>query len=1148
MVEWAVWAQESNQASNENRIKAVERLAAWLSAGQSGRLSLNSLELTSLPGCLPDSLQELDVSDNQLTSLPEQLPTSLRKLYVFDNQLTSLPEQLPISLRKLHAARNQLTSLPALPASLKELTVSVNQLKRLPELPASLREIHASDNQLTELPKLPPLLRELNVPNNQLENLPELPVSLQILYAFNNPLTCLTENITTRLGPECQVLVRGNPLSAEERESLHETLDAPGYQEPSIRFSPGPANHRVSQPGSTSHSLEEGTVRQTRSESSEPRISRPGSLLDKWEKWTQQDNQAADENRTEAIKRMRAWLSADQPGEMLLSLSSLNLTSLPSSLPVSLQKLDVSDNQLSSLPQLPPSLQELDVSNNQLSSLPQLPASLQELDVSNNQLSSLPQLPASLQELDVANNQLTSLPQLPASLSRLCGFKNRLTSLPENIMAGLGPGCNIYVEDNPLSEQERNSLRAIGNAPGYQGPRIHFSMEPAQHNVSQPGSTSHSPEDGFARQRRSDPSEPGISRRSPLQNVLLAQVRGQSRIEREYLVEWAEWVQQAPDENRTEAVERMKAWVKAVQPDTALDLESLGLTSLPRRLPDSLRELNVSDNQLISLPALPDSLQVLHAARNQWLTSLPTRLPASLRELNVSDNQLISLPTLPASLQELSAFRNQLTSLPALPNSLFRLYVFENQLTSLPELPVSLQRLEVSRNQLTSLPENITARLGRECLVHVEGNPLSEQVCNRLHAIVNAPGYQGPRIYFPMAEPSHAEPVGSLSDAVEESSYAEPAPPLGDAVAQWYGGEGRERAKRAWNAFAREAGAAEFSLFLDRLRDTVNYHNPAFQSSVVEWLSHLSRHSTLRSNTFAIVLDAMTSCEDRISLTYNNMKKIRLAFDVENGHYDDRLGELIDTARGMYRLDQLEKIAWKKAQSIRSASGHDERHDEIEVYLAYQVKLRDKLQLPLDTSDMRYFQVSWVTQEDLKRAEQSVKKSENEEFHHYLSTQWQPWQSVLSRLYKEQYDEMQEQLLSEDTMDVYQATLDANLRDIGLENDDDARRIVGPQVMVEIERQIKEPLTREFLRTHSLLPLLDFQWHEPWCPDALPPAEAGIVDSQHFLDFERALPAEVGIADLPHLPDLGHALPAEAAIVDLSHLSDSEPREMCRIM
>ena len=540
------------------------------------------------------------------------------------------------------------------------------------------------------------------------------------------------------------------------------------------------------------------------------------------------------------------------------------------------------------------------------------------------------------------------------------------------------------------------------------------------------------------------------------------------------------------------------------------------LTSLPKNLPDQLQELDVSSNRLTSLPEnLPDQLQKLYVINNQ-LASLPENLPASLQQLHVSKNRLISLPeNLPASLQQLHVSNNRLTSLPQrlpprltwldvsgnrltslpenlpdqirvlgvsnnrlpslpenLPTSLHHLYASDNQLLSLPEnLPASLQQLYVARNQLASLPENLPPRLiwldvsgnrlvslpehiattltlGRRCRVDLHNNLIPAREQNHLRAMNSDPTYPGPQ--FLLATPF-------LFDS-EGPSDAAPVRPLANAVADWHG-EGQEDVKTAWRAFDNENGAAEFSQFLDRLRRTVNYGHPEFRQGVVAWLSDLAGDPKLRNDSFVVSVGATASCEDRVSLTYNDMKKVRLVSDVENGRYDDRLGELVEVARGMYRLDQLEKIARKKVKSLKYV-------DEIEVYLAYQVKLRETLKLPLDTPDMRFFAVSWVTDDDLTKAEAQVKSDENAHFINYLSTEWEPWQAVAKRLDNTGFEETQEKVLAH-IEESFEAQRNAGYAELDRKIDDASHRLEQlratlPSEMPEVEVKAQlEPIEQE---------------------------------------------------------------------------------------
>jgi leucine-rich repeat protein SHOC2 len=105
-----------------------------------------------------------------------------------------------------------------------------------------------------------------------------------------------------------------------------------------------------------------------------------------------------------------------------------------------------------------------------------------------------------------------------------------------------------------------------------------------------------------------------------------------------------------------------------------------GLTALPSAIGSLARlaRLDVGDNQLTELPALP----------------------ASLRELYVYDNQLARLPRLPRlpRLSVLDANRNRLEALPALTGIDF-VYLAANRLTALPPI-TSVRYLNVGQNPL----------------------------------------------------------------------------------------------------------------------------------------------------------------------------------------------------------------------------------------------------------------------------------------------------------------------------------------------------------------------------------------------------------------------------------------------------------------
>ncbi|WP_118998545.1 NEL-type E3 ubiquitin ligase domain-containing protein [Salmonella enterica] len=475
-----------------------------------------------------------------------------------------------------------------------------------------------------------------------------------------------------------------------------------------------------------------------------------------------------------------------------------------------------------------------------------------------------------------------------------------------------------------------------------------------------------------------------------------------------------------------------------------LTVEDNQLTSLPP-LPAGLELLTVSGNQLTSLPPLPAGLQMLLVAGNQ-LTSLPP-LPAGLQMLLVAGNQLTSLPPLPAGLQMLSVAGNQLTSLPPLPEGLQTLSVDANpQLTRLPALPSGLQRLYARNNQLTRLPESITG-LSSEASVNLEGNPLSERTLQALQNITSAPGYSGPRILFDMAGASAPREARALHLAA--ANWLVPAR------------EGEPAPADRWHMFGQEDNAAAFSLFLDRLGETENCIKDAgFKAQISSWLVQLAEDEALRAKTFAMATEATASCQDRVTLALHQMKNVQLVHDAEKGEYDNNLVVLVATGREMFRLEKLEQIAREKAGTLALV-------DEIEVWLAYQNKLKKSLGLTSVTAEMRFFDVSGVTVSDLQAAELQVKAAEKSEFREWI-LQWGPLHGVLERKAPERVNALREKQIS-DYEETYRMLSDTELRPFGLVGNTDAERTIGARAMESAKKTFLDglrPLVEEMLGSY----------------------------------------------------------------------------------
>lgn len=118
---------------------------------------------------------------------------------------------------------------------------------------------------------------------------------------------------------------------------------------------------------------------------------------------------------------------------------------------------------------------------------------------------------------------------------------------------------------------------------------------------------------------------------------------------------WEAWANEEHDagvEGRAEALGELKDFFK--RNDGALNLQDLGLTSIPDCLPEKLKLLDLSYNKLTSFDVkLPDGLERMYLYDSQ-LTSFEVKLPASAWWVDVREN---NIKTLDSGFKKIEHFR-----------------------------------------------------------------------------------------------------------------------------------------------------------------------------------------------------------------------------------------------------------------------------------------------------------------------------------------------------------------------------------------------------------------------------------------------------------------------------------------------------------
>lgn len=257
-------------------------------------------------------------------------------------------------------------------------------------------------------------------------------------------------------------------------------------------------------------------------------------------------------------------------------------------------------------------------------------------------------------------------------------------------------------------------------------------------------------------------------------------------------------------------------------------------------------------------------------------------------------------------------------------------------------------------------------------------------------------------------------------------------------------------------------------MFLDRISDTQNTRHPDFKEQVSAWLMRLADDSALRETVFFIAMDATISCEDRVTLAYHQMQEATLVHDAERGAFDSHLAELIMAGREIFRLEQIESLAREKVKRLFFI-------DEVEVYLGFQNQLRESLSLTTMTQDMRFYNVSGITESDLDEAEIRIKMAENRDFHKWFALRG-PWHKVLERIAPEEWREMMDKRAECIETDEYQSRVNAELEALRIADDSDAERAIGKKIMEEINQTLFTEIMENILLKKELSSLMSAYW------------------------------------------------------------------------
>jgi len=145
-----------------------------------------------------------------------------------------------------------------------------------------------------------------------------------------------------------------------------------------------------------------------------------------------------------------------------------------------------------------------------------------------------------------------------------------------------------------------------------------------------------------------------------------------------------------------------------------LNLRSNNISNI-NPLPQSLLDVDLRNNSLITVPEFPNQIETLKLCFNNF-TSIPN-LPDSLRVLYFAYNNLVGLPTLPPNTEQVLCYNNQIENIELIPESIEIFRVQNNNISILPDIPSGIQTLDVSNNPIVCV-NNYPSHLEDELMTY----------------------------------------------------------------------------------------------------------------------------------------------------------------------------------------------------------------------------------------------------------------------------------------------------------------------------------------------------------------------------------------------------------------------------------------------
>lgn len=192
------------------------------------------------------------------------------------------------------------------------------------------------------------------------------------------------------------------------------------------------------------------------------------------------------------------------------------------------------------------------------------------------------------------------------------------------------------------------------------------------------------------------------------------------------------------------------------------------------------------------------------------------------------------------------------------------------------------------------------------------------------------------------------------------------------------------------------------SLWLDKLMGSNDFKNMNTCSMTAERVLSILKlaeeSKEYRAAFNAILTEALSTCIDRATLPLCSLEIQKAIIESKAGSIE----QMLKVLKGAFASDLIDAHA---RQFVKNHHNSAVKREELEVYLGFQVKLKEEFNLPIGIQDVNYFFCSHIEATDLIRAKDEVhsKLQDREKFVECLCQQT-AWTEKLVKEYSSERD------------------------------------------------------------------------------------------------------------------------------------------------